>query len=92
MNRPHGSNEGGLLVYRNQKWVGVCDSHFTTTEATIACKSLNQGFNYGVAINVCIYSRIKYAIYMIFISVATVDSMMLLELMLIDVDNWILDL
>ena len=43
---------GGIEVYHKQKWASVCDSTFTNTEATIACKSLKRGFEYGVVVKV----------------------------------------
>ena len=49
LDRREGS-AGGLLFHQSNSWSYVCDDAFTNTEATVACKSLMYGYQYGVAI------------------------------------------
>ncbi|KAL8583915.1 hypothetical protein ACOMHN_009668 [Nucella lapillus] len=44
------SDMGGLQVYHKGQWVSVCDHTFDDNAATAACRGLDKGWNYGLAI------------------------------------------
>ncbi|KAK6180370.1 hypothetical protein SNE40_012539 [Patella caerulea] len=46
-NTRFGATMGGLEVYHNNKWSGVCDTGMDNAVATVACKSLGQNYTYG---------------------------------------------
>lgn len=42
---------GGLEIYRDGQWYGICDEGFTNLEAMVACKSLGVQYVDGRVIN-----------------------------------------
>lgn len=49
LNRP-GEEAGAVMVNRTGGYFGVCDDSFSDLEGTVACRSLKQGYEYGLVI------------------------------------------
>ncbi|XP_021368435.1 deleted in malignant brain tumors 1 protein-like [Mizuhopecten yessoensis] len=51
LNEGYNSPMGGLEIYKDDQWYGVCDEGFTNLEAKVACISLGLNYVDGRAIN-----------------------------------------